>query len=156
MRREGIGIGPGPSSGRCCTPNSGSVGLEKQLVGALGPISKGEVAMWEPEAGGEGRECVIGGYFSAATALGAGGQHVGGGGGGGSPQQMALDKGGRVWPSAPGAACELLPPLAQREKSWGEGKGCLYSKRGSAPTPIHQYTGWNPGRRQLVKRGRQR
>lgn len=45
------------------------MGLEKQLVGALGPISKGEVAMWEPEAGGEGRECVIGGYFSAATAL---------------------------------------------------------------------------------------
>lgn len=118
--------------------HSGPVGLAKQLVGALGPISKGEVVMWEPEAEGEGRECVIGGYFSAATALGAGGQHVRGGGGG-SPQQMALDKGGGS------GHLHLEPhvsssPLAQR-KRWGEGKGCLYSKRRISThphPPIHR------------------
>lgn len=53
---------------------------------------------------------------------------------------MALDKGGGS------GHLHLEPPvssspLAQREKSWGEGKGCLYSKRriGTHPhPPIHR------------------
>lgn len=63
--------------------------------------------------------------------------------GGGRRRFPATDgprQGGRVWPSAPGAACELLPLSAER-KELGGGKGCLYSKRriGTHPhPPIHR------------------
>ena len=98
--------------------------------------------------GGGGGEYVIEGYFSAATALGAGGQHVGGGGGGGSQQQMALDKGvgWGVWPSAPGAACELLP-LSTERKELGAGKGCLYSEERISTHPHPPIHRLEPGKK---------
>lgn len=63
------------------------------------------------------------------------------GGGGGSPQQMALDKGGGGLAICTWSRLVSSSPLVQREKNWGEGKGCLYSERriGTHPhPPIHR------------------
>lgn len=113
--------------------------MAEQLVGALGPISKGEVVRNRREPGGWGRVCdrrVLLSCHSPWSRWSARG------GWGGSPQQMALDKGvgWGVWPSAPGAACELLP-LSTERKELGAGKGCFYSE-GRISThphpPIHR------------------
>lgn len=78
---------------------------------------------------------MIGGYFSAATAL----EQVVStwrGGGGGSPQQMALDKGGggsgHLHLEPP---CELLPLSAERKELGGRERVPLFGEKDRHPPP---------------------